>query len=626
MDATKLGFRDGTFDAAVAPYVLTVVPDPESVLDEIARVVRPGGEIVLVNHIGAERGLRAAIEAWLGKRSAALGWRPEFPWAILDRWLARSADDHASRAPQSRPAWPVHAHVACSFAPVEWAAEPVSSGASGGASGRPRTADLSDSDAMVAARLGSLPPRPCGAAALTPAERHDPMGTKGAACLRALERPGHGGRMACEWTSWRCQLVHGRRFALGPDPPRTHHQEVIPMHFDRPEGKPDEKIGWGSDVAAAMLRRFGFPYVSLNPGASYRGLHDSIVNHLGNETPSMVLCLHEDHAVAIAHGYAKATGEPMACILHSNVGLMHGMMSLYNAWCDRVPMFVLGATGPVDSAQRRPWIDWIHTSTDQGGLIRDFVKWDNQPTSPAALVEAMCRANIVTRSEPTAPVYICLDAGLQEASLDTVPDFPDMSRVSAAAAAAAAGRIRRRRGGASCRRAPAGHPARPQRRLDRGLERPRRARRAARRLRPDRSQESRRFPTDHPAHVVSPFNQMSPAAREVLAEADVILALEWLDLGNALNAPKNSPAVSGTGDQRDARSGAAQWRPYELHATRPRRRADRRLERCARRRPSRSARSRPSRSLACSKTGKAARRRRPHHGCDDRDEAAGGIR
>jgi len=92
MDAMKLGFRDGAFDAAIAPYVLTVVPDPESVLDEIARVVRPGGEIVLVNHIGAERGLRAMIEAWLGKRSAALGWRPEFPWAILDRWLARRPD------------------------------------------------------------------------------------------------------------------------------------------------------------------------------------------------------------------------------------------------------------------------------------------------------------------------------------------------------------------------------------------------------------------------------------------------------------------------------------------------------------------------------------------------------
>jgi phosphatidylethanolamine/phosphatidyl-N-methylethanolamine N-methyltransferase len=92
MDAMKLGFRDGAFDAAVAPYVLTVVPDPERVLDEIVRVVRPGGEIVIVNHIGAERGPCAVIEAWLGRRSAALGWRPEFPWAILEGWLCRRPD------------------------------------------------------------------------------------------------------------------------------------------------------------------------------------------------------------------------------------------------------------------------------------------------------------------------------------------------------------------------------------------------------------------------------------------------------------------------------------------------------------------------------------------------------
>src|SRR5262249_6629947 len=130
------------------------------------------------------------------------------------------------------------------------------------------------------------------------------------------------------------------------------------MQLDRIEGKPDEKVAWGSDVAAQMLRRLGIPYISLNPGASYRGLHDSIVNHLGNERPGILLCLHEDHSVAIAHGYAKATGEPMACVLHSNVGLLHGMMSLFNAWCDRVPMIVLGATGPLDAEKRRPWIDW----------------------------------------------------------------------------------------------------------------------------------------------------------------------------------------------------------------------------------------------------------------------------
>src|SRR5262249_9502678 len=106
------------------------------------------------------------------------------------------------------------------------------------------------------------------------------------------------------------------------------------MRLDRLEGQPDGKVAWGSDIAAQILRRFGIRYISLNPGASYRGFHDSLVNHLGNENPGIILCLHEDHSVAIAHGYAKATGEPMACVLHSNVGLLHGMMSLFNAWCD----------------------------------------------------------------------------------------------------------------------------------------------------------------------------------------------------------------------------------------------------------------------------------------------------
>ena len=88
MDAMRLAFPDGCFDAAVAPYVLTVVPDPAATLDELLRVVRPGGEIVLVNHVGAERGPIAALEAWLGRRSALLGWRPQFPWAIIADWIA----------------------------------------------------------------------------------------------------------------------------------------------------------------------------------------------------------------------------------------------------------------------------------------------------------------------------------------------------------------------------------------------------------------------------------------------------------------------------------------------------------------------------------------------------------
>jgi len=92
MDAMALTFADESFDAVIAPYVLTVVPDAHRTLDEMARVVKKGGEIVLVNHIGAERGFMARLEAWLGRRAAALGWRPEFPWAIVGDWLAQRPD------------------------------------------------------------------------------------------------------------------------------------------------------------------------------------------------------------------------------------------------------------------------------------------------------------------------------------------------------------------------------------------------------------------------------------------------------------------------------------------------------------------------------------------------------
>ena len=142
--------------------------------------------------------------------------------------------------------------------------------------------------------------------------------------------------------------------------------------FDRPVPAGVNAAGFGSDVVADALRATDIPYIALNPGASYRGLHDSLVNYLGNERPQMLLCLHEESAVAIAHGYAKVTGTAMAAAVHSNVGLMHATMAIFNAWCDRMPMVILGATGPVDAVKRRPWIDWIHTARDQGALVRGY--------------------------------------------------------------------------------------------------------------------------------------------------------------------------------------------------------------------------------------------------------------
>lgn len=104
---------------------------------------------------------------------------------------------------------------------------------------------------------------------------------------------------------------------------------------------------WSSDPIAQMLHDLQFEYIALTPGASFRGLHDSLVNYLGNRKPEILLCLHEEHAVSIAHGYTRVTGKPMAVALHSNVGLMHATMAIFNARVDRVPIYMLGAVGPV---------------------------------------------------------------------------------------------------------------------------------------------------------------------------------------------------------------------------------------------------------------------------------------
>src|SRR5436309_1579889 len=175
-------------------------------------------------------------------------------------------------------------------------------------------------------------------------------------------------------------------------------------------------------------RALDIPYVALNPGASYRGIHDSLVNYLGNTRPRMLLCLHEESAVALAHGWAKVTGRPMAAFVHSNVGLMHATMAIFNAWCDRAPVLVLGATGPMDSTRRRPWIEWIHTARDQGALIRNFTKWDDQPASIGSAQEAILRAWLIANTAPQGPVYVNFDLALQEDEVTELPPMPAIGR------------------------------------------------------------------------------------------------------------------------------------------------------------------------------------------------------
>jgi benzoylformate decarboxylase/acetolactate synthase-1/2/3 large subunit len=179
-----------------------------------------------------------------------------------------------------------------------------------------------------------------------------------------------------------------------------------------------------------LMQGLEIPYVTLNPGASFRGLHDSLVNRLG--APEMILCPHEKLAVQMAHGYAKASGRTMAAILHDTVGLLHGTLGIFSAYTDRTPVLVFGGAGPMDTARRRPWIDWIHTSNIQGNAVRDYTKWDDQPASVAAMPEAFARARRVAETEPAGPVYIGLDADLQERELDAPIAPIDWDRVAPA--------------------------------------------------------------------------------------------------------------------------------------------------------------------------------------------------
>ena len=196
-----------------------------------------------------------------------------------------------------------------------------------------------------------------------------------------------------------------------------------------PKTETNAGFGWNSDVIADLIKQYGFPFITLNPGASYRGLHDSLVNHNGNEPP-MLLCQHEKIAVQIAHGYAKATGKPLAVIVHNVVGLLHATMGIYYAYTDRAPVFVIGATGPMDEGKRRPRVDWQHTANVQGTQVRDYVKWDYQPGSIDGVVDSFARAYSIMMTEPQGPIYMCYDAAMQEAPLEApiILPAPDSAR------------------------------------------------------------------------------------------------------------------------------------------------------------------------------------------------------
>ena len=313
------------------------------------------------------------------------------------------------------------------------------------------------------------------------------------------------------------------------DSPRALVARDIPV----PARESDEH--WGSDPIAAVLSAVDVPYISLVPGSTYRGLHDSIVNFLGNRQPQMVLAIHEECAVSIAQGYAKASDRMMAVALHANIGLLRAPMAIYNAWCDRVPVMILGANGPWDAAQRRNWVDWVHMSVDQGGLIRNFTKWDNQPGSVGAAMEALLRGAQIARTAPRGPVYINLEIEMQEAKIGAMPPLPDAARYPVPPPALPA---RDLVAAAAKLLSNAKKPVILAGRCSRSLEGWKQRVALAEKLNApvlSHIKLAAAFPTDHRLHPAPLVGaSLTRIARQLIAEADVVLSFDWLNLAGAL--------------------------------------------------------------------------------------------
>jgi acetolactate synthase-1/2/3 large subunit len=169
----------------------------------------------------------------------------------------------------------------------------------------------------------------------------------------------------------------------------------------------------GSDFMIDVIKHIGIEYVAANPGTSFRGLHESIVNYGGNKDPEFLTCLHEESSVALAHGYAKIEGKPMMIMAHGTVGLQHASMAIYNAYADRVPLMIM-LGNILDINYRRGSADWYHSVQDAAAMVRDYVKWDDTPITLSHFAESTVRAYSIAMTPPFEPVVIVADGTLQE--------------------------------------------------------------------------------------------------------------------------------------------------------------------------------------------------------------------
>jgi thiamine pyrophosphate-dependent acetolactate synthase large subunit-like protein len=301
---------------------------------------------------------------------------------------------------------------------------------------------------------------------------------------------------------------------------------------------PSPEVVYGSDAMVRQISRLSIPYVALVPGSSFRGLHGSIVNFNGNENPEIILCLHEEHSVAIAHGFAKVTEHPMAAIVHDAVGLMRATIAVYNAHSDRMPVVVLGGNGPLNATRRRPWIDWIHTTGDEAALNPPFIKFDDQPASVQAALQSIITATTAANQIPKGPTYVCLDVSLQEDKLKSpnTLQFPSTERYLHAAMnppGPSADSQQIRRAILAATKQPLflfGRVNRSQKSWD---ERIKLAERYNARVLTD-LKVAAAFPTRHHLHAAPPAGFLSPQEIEVIRSSDVIVSFDWVDLAGTL--------------------------------------------------------------------------------------------
>ena len=175
----------------------------------------------------------------------------------------------------------------------------------------------------------------------------------------------------------------------------------------------------GSDFMVDVIKTLDIKYVPANPAASYRGPHESLIDYGNNTMPEFLTCMHEESAVGMCHGYFKATGKPIMTMVHGVVGLQHATMAVYNAWCDRVPVLVIGGND-LDAAHRPPGVPTFHSAQDINAIVRDYTKWDDTPVSLQHFAQSFVRMYKIATTPPYGPVMMSLDGGLQN---DAIRDF-----------------------------------------------------------------------------------------------------------------------------------------------------------------------------------------------------------